>query len=644
MLNEEKIFNIFIFKFFLFFILKLKNTVFKNQNLEGGKKFMLKKLIIFYLFLCFYYCSIAYSETTEKFDYFFVVDCSGSMVGLPKGSGNAIIFPQVKEAINSFIDNIGDGATVTIFPFHKNVQGEFSREITSNKDRQDLKDYINNLKAEGQVTWIYYSLRAALDKAKQLRDMDKSKHNQVILLYTDGADNGPQDLTLDGILEYFKLQRGENEFLYLKYITLGLDLKPYEEEVIKKTEGVELIKNPKGELPKKFIVEVKPYMLNFGNFLEKEENSRNLVLKFDPTIKSKEIKINILFEELDSLGVGYVLIPERTALDNTIVLTLKLINRETLLNLPAKIYEGKLSFIGDSDLIITPPEIKVSFTVEPKKTISISAKDGKKLYKDFGKIKFTSKENFYAKEWPFVVTFNDYAIEGQKKLNIQIRNDKNNPQFFTSDLVFFKIEENIEGEHTTIDKNAEVNLTLNIPKDALKKGIYKGFIVFSADKDVYLEGEGLEVSQDNPEEYLAKFSFEIIPPPFPWIPFLIGIIVFLAIMLRLFANPGFAKGAKLEDSSIPAKLTPLNKKFAKWTYSVSGSNADFIMGSLPSNYVFKIKPEGKFIRVIPHEGSLYKNGEQITSAGVIMGPGDHIEISEGQNSLKIFYKISEEEV
>jgi hypothetical protein len=44
--------------------------------------------------LVFYF--LALPESGEKFDYIFLVDCSGSMEGLPHGSSNAVIFPKVR--------------------------------------------------------------------------------------------------------------------------------------------------------------------------------------------------------------------------------------------------------------------------------------------------------------------------------------------------------------------------------------------------------------------------------------------------------------------------------------------------------------------------------------------------------------------
>jgi Mg-chelatase subunit ChlD len=160
-------------------------------------------------------CPLAAEPTQESFDYLFVIDTSGSMVGKPAGSGNAVIFPQVKEALCSFIQSIESGATLAFLPFHRDVQAR-KEIVLSDASRAAACDYVKSLDATGQVTWVYYSLRTALKRAEELRQGASGPRVQTILLYTDGKDNGPQDLTLEGILQHFKLQRAENEHLYLR--------------------------------------------------------------------------------------------------------------------------------------------------------------------------------------------------------------------------------------------------------------------------------------------------------------------------------------------------------------------------------------------------------------------------------------------
>lgn len=605
--------------------------------------FINKLSIIFLLFLIL--PTLFFSQSIEKFDYLFLVDCSGSMVGLPKGSGNVVIFPQVKEAIKDFVRDIAPGANVIIMPFHKDVQDEFSKTIATERDIQELEKYIDNLKAEGQVTWIYYSIRSALKKAQELRQRDNFRHTQVILLYTDGKDNGPQDLDLDGILNYFQMQRGENEFLYLKYITLGVDLEPQEEAKLIRTEGVQLIKNPRGELPKRFPVEIRPYVLDFGNFLDKDENSRTITIQCDDSIRTKEFYIKPIFEELDNLGVAYTVSPEKSRLENVININLKIFNKESLLNLEQKKFSGKFVISGDETLLISPQIINVYFSIQPKKAINIRAKDEQRLTKDFGKIIF-DKNGLSEQKWPLIITYNEYALKEKASLKLTIKGNDNNPSLLEPEFAYFEIEGKGKGQEFSINQSTNVDFVLKIAKGKLKNGFYQGNIIFSPDKETDLEGDGLEINQLNEQERLAKFSFYIPSAPFPWkliIP-LAGLLI--VIIIIGLSNPSFFKGSILEDDA--GDLATLKKKAFKRKYLVAGYGADFVLPNLPNTIKFYIKPAGKgsrYIFIRPKKGFVLKNsdGVEMSSAFWTTLESNGFVQGDDTNPIKIYYKILGEE-
>ncbi|MCX7972971.1 MAG: VWA domain-containing protein [Candidatus Aminicenantes bacterium] len=605
--------------------------------------FSLKKLLIPVITAIF--PALIFCQISEKFDYIFLVDCSGSMVGLPKGSGNPVIFPQVKEAIKDFLRDISVGANVIILPFHKDVQEEFSRTILSERDIKDLEAYIDNLEAKGQVTWIYYSIRSALRKAEELRKKDKLRHTQMILLYTDGKDNGPQDLNLDGILDFFKMQRGENEFLYLKYITLGVELEPEEELKLLRTEGIQLIKNPKGELPKRFPVEIRPYVLDYGNFLDKDENSRTITIQCDDQIRSKEIIIKPMFEQLDNLGVAYTISPDKSRLDNVVTISFKIFNKETLLTSDQIKFEGKFIIKGDETLLISPEAINVYFSIEPKKIINIRSKDEQRLSKDFGQIKF-DKQGLYKQKWSLSITYNQFALKEKVPLKLMIKGNNNNPSLLTPDIAYFEQEGVEKGQEMAINQSANIDFILNVRKEKVKKGAYQGNIVFSSDKNVELEGDGLEVNETNELERLANFMFIVPAAPFPWKIFVVPGILLILILVFGLGNPSFYKGAVLEDES--GSLVSLKKKAFKRKYLVAGYSADFVLPNLPSTIKFYIKPAARGsrdIKIIVKKGYNLKNSEGIEMPFAfwsILKPGDFVQGDE-LNPIKIYYKILGEE-
>jgi len=606
----------------------------KKMKLNNFCRFVL-------IILIFVYQLLSFSQTQERFDYFFIIDCSGSMVGEPAGSGNPVIFPDVQKSVKEFIDNIGEGASVTIMPFHRDVQDKFTVTITSHNSRNEVKRYIDNLKANGQVTWIYYSIKNALDQAKKLRELNRSINSQVILLYTDGKDNGPQDLDLDGILNYFKMQRGENRFLYLKYITLGVDLRPEEENKIKTTEGVELIKNPKGELQQKYMIEILPYMLDFGDLREIDEVTRTIILKFDQKVVGKDLLLSSRFPILDSLGVAYKILPERTKMSNEMSLTLKIFNKQTILARPPRAYEGKIFINASDECIFNPPELAIRFSMEPKKIIRIKTKDGKKLYHDFGKI-MVPEEGKLESAWQFTLQYNEFALQEGVNVQIEIEGDTLNPKPFETNYIYLQTAGMEPNKSLKIIKDSEISLFLKIDEKFSDPGLYKGKIIVSTAEGVSLEGDGLKRYNQSTNMYYIPFVFEIISKPFPWI-WLLFIPLFLALLaiFKPILYRSFHEGAILENSY--GEIVSLKRKPLKRNYSVAGNNADFIMSQLPTDLRFKVRPLGRTRRnifVTPEKNTILFNSssEEISPNGILLEQDDYIQTS-GENNIKIYYKL-----
>lgn len=199
-------------------------------------------------------------------DYFFLIDTSGSMVGLPQGSGSAVIMPKVKNAIGEFIHELPLKSRVVVLPFDRSIHDRKDFMFDTEQSRQKTIEYVNRLEAKGQVTWIYYALREALELAQSFESPTQRK--QSIMLYTDGLNNGPDDLTLNDIIDRFKLRRGENEFLFLYYNTLGVSLPLSEFDQLEKVDGIYVSEHPTGEVPP-IIPPVVPPELTAGQRLKR---------------------------------------------------------------------------------------------------------------------------------------------------------------------------------------------------------------------------------------------------------------------------------------------------------------------------------------------------------------------------------------
>ncbi|MDP2400798.1 MAG: VWA domain-containing protein, partial [Actinomycetota bacterium] len=142
-----------------------------------------------------------------RYQYFFLIDASGSMVGQPQGSGNAIIFPQVKENVIDLVGSLEPGTDVYIAPFHRGIQADevLDIEVRSDEDKDALKRHVSGLNANGQVTWIYHSLASVFQIAENARKQDPGvRHVQTIYLFTDGKDNSPAGMELPEILRRFR--------------------------------------------------------------------------------------------------------------------------------------------------------------------------------------------------------------------------------------------------------------------------------------------------------------------------------------------------------------------------------------------------------------------------------------------------------
>ena len=600
-------------------------------------------LLVAFLLLLFYGNQ---SADEVKYDYIFLLDCSGSMEGKPAGSGNANIFPQVKESVCNFIDNIEMGSTVTIYRFHKGIQAKLSKALTSNEDRKSLKEFVNSSEANGLVTWIYQSLKEALKKTEELRSRSSEKRIQLILLYTDGKDTSPKNVTIDDIIEEFNLQRGENENLYMRYITLGVNLDNTTKTKLTSTPGIMVIENKKGELPQSFLVQVRPYKLYFGNFRDRNESVQTIILNFDSKARGKEIVFKPSFRALDREGVAYEIEPEKSGLSKEIQLKLKLFNKENLLRLATKEFEGTLEISGaeGKTLIVNPSKLQIAFSVEPKKIITVLASKGKRLSKDFGKIRIPEgKDLTYS--WPLKLEYNDIANEKNAKVEIWIENDKKNPVKLSPQNIFLQVEGRRIGNKVTIDKTSNLKMDLIVRNKGLRKGKYSGAIILSPiGEDIEIVGNGIQKVTGKKGAVAIPFKFKLLSPPISkwWIYGPLGILVLIILLFLIAkAQPDFYKSAVLQYGD--GDFVPLKKKLFKRKYLVSGTKGDFIVSTLPSNSSFYVKPAARGVRgikVIPKVSSTLKDsaGSDISKMGTILQPDDFIQTAD-ENPIKVTYKI-----
>lgn len=313
-----------------------------------------------------------------KYEYYFVVDSSGSMVGLPQGSGNAVIFPSVLENLSTTIKGFHQGTEVTVYTFDRGIQTEFSRLIGGDVDRTALIDHVNGLTAKGEVTWIYQSLLSVLDKVKTVCESDTSvTHVPIIYLYTDGQDNSPAGASLDDLINAFKLRRAETKDLWLYFVTLGFKLNPEPPA----TDGITVTVVPKPEpisdgtttpptVPPLYEVQVtRPSKVDFGNMREAHEATREVEISYPVELEGVAFKVTADSPDMSRRGAYVELKTPTFALKSDSVSgdvhTMKLQLAATIANSASIMDSGPWAYEGTISLECTDGSKRVNVRPGP---------------------------------------------------------------------------------------------------------------------------------------------------------------------------------------------------------------------------------------------------------------------------------------
>jgi hypothetical protein len=484
------------------------------------------------------------------------------------------------------------------------------------------------------------SLGTAIDKARSLRSKGSAKRVQTILLYTDGEDNGPEEMTLDKILKVFNLRRGENPYQYLKYFTLGVELPPTDKQRLAESKGVTLITNPSGKLAQKLLVQVKPIQLDFGNMKNTDISKREIMLNWPPEANGLSFKVFPEIKSLETLGVIATINPGFLSLtDATQVLALRLANKESLAKKPQANYEGKLIF-ESPDLLFSPSEIPITLTTEDDPAVIIRSADGEPLNKNFGKLIF-DRHKMCDTSWLLELSFNPSAAKKNPTIIVSLEADSSSQPLITNQNIYLSGADgdsiNTLSFYTT--GSFELDLAVNWKKE--NPGHYSGKIrVHSLDNSISLQGNGLQPDTAKPGDYLIPFQFDIPSRPFPWL-FCSSILVIVIIALVIYKlRPIFPKGAYLVDSTgMTVYLKP--KPFHLNLYKVSGSKGDFVLSTIPGEFYIKPLKKGLklLIKPVPNGIELKdRTGNIIPHEGIILEPDQEFYLA-GTPDYKMTYSI-----
>lgn len=480
-------------------------------------------------------------QEKQIFDYILLLDTSGSMVGLPEGSDHTIIFPKVKAAISKFLRDSEPGVNVFVYPFDRGIHDSQRFEIRNKNDIEAAVDYVNNLPAEGSRTWIYRSLKDAIDRGTRFRE---EGHVVIIYLYTDGLDNdNTEQLDMESIVKYYKLQKGKGDFLY--YCTLGVKLPADEKAILDTTPGIKHIPADDGVVPVPHQITAALSLLNYGNLLKTGTGVETQIFNI-PTKKSilKDLKISIRpdFPSLKSMGVYAEVEPTSFTPRKKVDIELSFENIE---NLDRGIYEGTYTFTTNYDLVFVVPNIvNVKFSYEDERTATVSLANGEKFPINFGKLK-TYKEETPENEKILIFYYNKKAIEEGGSLQLRCTPSVDNPSLLSSENILIN---NVENDFITvlpaIDK---IPFKIVATKD-LKPGKYKGTLNFESE-DVIVSGKGLKSKKNEPNKKFVYWSFVVPRKPLSlwfWIVVILCIVGVTFGVIKYKTKPPVISDLKLD--------------------------------------------------------------------------------------------------
>lgn len=513
-------------------------------------------------------------------DYVFIVDVSGSMVG--KGEGTNI-FPQVKQAINSFLGQIGPGSDVYIAPFEGHVRAIKRFQIQGSADITGARDYVNALVADGNSTAIYNSVNSVLGTVNGNRNAAGNDRTAVFFVYTDGNDNVSRDWTLQSFLENFRLKRGKRDWLF--YTELGLPRNPGKEQTFSQFDRTRYIQESKGNVHPIVQIETLLPVLSFGNLKTHPKASRVERFASRGTRVTKtpiSIRAEPVFPELRSQGVLAQLAPESFQPADSVTLHLSLTNAEALADGD---YHGVVRLIPSDPLVlIVPSDIEVSFAYGADKEVSIAPGQAKSFPLDFGKIQVHGRAlGPLAKT--FSLRFSPTALGARKELRYTIEEDASNPAKLGNRLRLNSGANPLNGRIPAGASEATLQL---VTDSALPPGDYKGKLRFEGE-GLTVKGEGLVMDKDSAQTVEWRFGVARKPiPAWIWIALLAVILVAGALAARHFMKPPVFTDLKL-DVLEPTRQTI---DLAGRNVARFGAGQEFLQPS-PATFSLKAKKVGR---------------------------------------------------
>ncbi len=504
----------------------------------------------------------------------FLIDVSGSMVGLPPGSGNADIFPEMlKPIIRHVRTDARLGDTIHIFTFadgphavdRRGGYPEFwSRKLVSEQDREAAVRYVEGLNqamrrsgGAGSRTAIRDSAATALRRLQEFQDRYpegktayREKYDQLLVLFTDGKDNVSK-VSPEEIARRFDLLRSEeymgNHILWAYYALQNAPIPPDLPPGVVAASGI----------PERFIyVSVEPGSISFGSLGQSvEARQASLRLHSQGEFGPKALTVTSTGPQLPS-AVSVTVVPAKQTIaseDRELKLSLNVTNPGPLLaeaesSQQDKTYKGELALsVADPLVRLNRGRVSFSFNVAVPKWVKITLSEAGSLPLDLGTLREKAEAGM-----PLEFEFSKAATAGKASLGLRILLEPNNPApLVTPDLVGIATKAQRMKEMVAGSDIGPIRLAVAGLEESgqawPKAGHYRGVVEIEpspADLEIRVvnrHGKPLPLAE-------KRIAFQFTVPKAPWGP--LAKSLFVAIPILLVGGAGLVVLASREKRKI----------------------------------------------------------------------------------------------
>ncbi|MGC8905250.1 VWA domain-containing protein [Thermus sp.] len=288
----------------------------------------------------------------DRFHYVFVLDTSGSMMGLGDGKGR-VIFPKVKAELKGFIERLPQESRVTLQTFDAGPGP--ARTFALPKEKEALLRYIDGLEAKGSQTYLYTTLLKVLQEVERNR-----RPNEAVSIYvfTDGKDNDPAPLTMEDVARKYRVVRGPYDWLF--YISLGIPAPKEVATALQSLPNARVLEAAPNQVPSLSEVLAKPSTLDLGNLWTSKEARRDVRLEARGTPQA--VRLQVQAPALDQAGALLEVEPTQLPANGTSTLTFRLRNSESL---SPGTYAAWLCLQAPANAVVRPQEIALKLAFHP---------------------------------------------------------------------------------------------------------------------------------------------------------------------------------------------------------------------------------------------------------------------------------------